>query len=175
MEGPAPKKCKSVESEKELCSFGVLLNEECHKYSSVTNYVNFLDLSGSEKEILQWRAGLSDRNIETLCDSHYQKYGERFFQKQKSASVCANIFDKHKKEKENKKKGKKAKGDRVIDLELAKKLKSKGKDCVPGKRLCKSCFSAAKSFTKETSEPDSSSSDSIASIEIVVERSIEKE
>ena len=169
MEGPAPKKCKSVESEKELCSFGVLLNEECHKYSSDTNYVNFLDLSGSEKEILQWRAGLSDRNIETLCDSHYQKYGERFFQKQKSASVCDNIFDKHKK------KGKKAKGDRVIDLELAKKLKSKGKDCVPGKRLCKSCFSEAKSLTKETSEPDSSSSDSIASIENVVERSIEKE
>ena len=168
MAGPS-KKRKTLESDTEFCSFGLSLNQECHKYYSEISYVDLAEISDDEQETLKWRAGIVDTKPATLCDYHHKKFGERFVSKQKSAKVCSNIFDKH----SGKKKGKKAKGDRVIDLQLAKKLKIVDIDSVPGALLCKSCFTEATKLTTEPSGPESS--DSIASVERTVERSIEKE
>eukprot|EP00795_Rhopilema_esculentum_P002703 gene2703-915_t len=115
------------------CTFGLLLEDECHKhsYSRQTGLKSLSELSDDSCEVYLWRAGLLDKvdcKFEgTICLHHEYVFRTKYEEKEKK---CCNLFKKHKK---------KAVGSLTLKLELAKQLKDKGISVVPGSKLCRNC------------------------------------
>ena len=124
------------------CDVGKLLEEQCHKldFSRTTGMYNIADLSADHCEELLWRAGLLPQreNITTLCKHHEQYFGDAFIKKQKK---CCDVWVKHKR---------KVAGDRLITLEMAKKLREMEVAVVPGHKFCRTC---EKHFDTVTASP----------------------
>ena len=125
------------------CDVGKLLKEQCHKldFSRTTGIYNIADLNADHCEELLWRAGLLPQreNITTLCKHHEQFFGDAFIKKQKK---CCDVWVKHKKRK--------VAGDRLITLEMARKLREREVAVVPGHKFCRTC---EKHFDTVTASP----------------------
>ena len=89
------KKCKADEAD--ICSFGKLLKEECHKYHFPKSMNNFLELKDEDQIILKWRANISMSDVNIVCDFHKNKFGKAFVSKHKAEIICYDLYEKHKK------------------------------------------------------------------------------
>ena len=107
---------KRKADEADICSFGKLLKEECHKYRFPKSMNNFLELKDEDQIILKWRANIFKSYVNTVCDFHKNKFGEAFVSKYKAANICCDVYEKHKKKGK-----KKTKGGHLVTLEMAKK------------------------------------------------------
>ena len=153
-------------AEADICSFGKLLKEECHKYHIPKSINNFLDLRDEDQIILKWRANLSKSDVNTVCNFHKNKFGEAFVSKYKTANICFDVYEKHKKGK------KKTKGGHLVTLEMAKKLKEVGRNCIPGVQVCRCCYTEILQ-EEDSTEPqyDSPSTSEVSQIQESINRS----
>ena len=105
---------KRKADEADICSFGKLLKEECHKYHFPKSMNNFLELKDEDQIILKWRANISKSDVKIVCDFHKNKFGEAFVSIYKSVNLCYDVYEKHKKKEK-----KKTKGGHLVTLEMA--------------------------------------------------------
>ena len=114
----------------EKCDFGIQLKTECHKldYCRTKEIVKLSDLKEDIRETLLWRAGLLNyEGLFAICHHHQQFFGNAF---ERRCLYCCDIFGTHKR---------RTKGKKMITLSMAKELKNKGHDVIPGKSLCRQC------------------------------------
>ena len=115
------------------CDFGRILKNECNltHFSRTIGIRNLAELE-EEGEIYLWRAGLLEErnNVLSICNHHEQVFGKVFERKEKHC--CGKLIT-------HKRKG--IKGEQVITLEMAKYLKKKYIDVIPGKLFCRQCKS----------------------------------
>ena len=117
----------------EKCDFGRILNQKCNLHHfSRTSGLQQLDqlLEEDQVEIYLWRAGRLDKrnDVSTICKHHEQFFGNAFERREK---YCCQVLTNHTR--------KTIKGKQIITLEMAKYLKSKNFDVIPGTKLCRQC------------------------------------
>lgn len=114
------------------CDFRTAENE-CNqeKYTRQVGIKSFNVLAAEKKEKIAWRTGRLDAldSNETKISLHHEQLYGRVFERRVS-DKCCDIFVKHKK---------KAKGERTVSLEMARKLKETGINVLPGWKICKTC------------------------------------
>ena len=112
------------------CYFGVQLDTQCHKleFCWTTGTVKLTDLEEDIQEILLWRAELLGHEGElTICFHHQQLFGNVF---ERRAKYCCGVLGSHQRRVQSKKQ---------ISLLMAKGLKAKGYNVIPGHSLCRQC------------------------------------
>ena len=116
----------------DMCDFGRILKKECNlkHFSRTCSLKNLDQLEEEEAEIYLWRAGLLEErnNVSTICNHHEQVFGKVFERKEKN---CCGVLMYYKR--------KGIKGELVITLEIAKQLKVKNINVIPGKLFCCQC------------------------------------
>ena len=117
------------------CSIGKIVKDDCNllTYTRKTGFLQLNSLHDDEREIILWRCGLLEKGIDvgkgTICMHHSFVYGKVF---ERHVSVkCCNAFNTHRR---------KVKGQRVITLAKAYKLKKIGYNVIPGWKICKNCY-----------------------------------
>ena len=119
----------------ENCTFWTT-RSDCHQKHFTRQAKAFSDPEPTEdQEKIAWRAGKTDginSDEATICLHHEQVYGRVF--ERRVGDKCFDLFNKHRK---------KVKGDRIISLELAKKLKQDGLNVLPGWKCCRVCLEDA--------------------------------
>jgi len=144
-------------------------NEQCHKNTWANNqeYKSLSELSKEEFDVLVWRSGLKQKILEKtatvetsdyVCLHHFFKFVKYYESKQ---TKCCDLFSLHSNlsQKRKRKLIKLPMGSHVINLDLAIKLSVQNYNAVPGKKLCRNCW------TKLTELSTSDSSVSISSDE----------
>ena len=133
------------------CDFGILCEKPCDKTDYVRNKgrKKLSDFDEKRQSILLWRAGLLENKIEnmTICFHHEQVFGNVF---ERKADKCCGVLKFHKR---------KAKPKLLIDLQMAKTLKSKGYHVLPGQKFCRQCVTEYQSIIKENDEKDKTDDD----------------
>ena len=112
------------------CYFGVQLDTQCHKlaFCRTTGTVKLTDLEEDIQEILLWRAGVLGHEGElTICFHHQQLFGNVF---ERRAKYCCGVLGSHQRRVQSKKQ---------ISLLMAKGLKARGYNVIPGHSLCRQC------------------------------------
>ena len=122
------------------CDFGKLLNTSCDKilYARQTGRKNIKELDDDLQCILLWRARLLEEkdNVFTICFNHEQLFGKVFeIKADKSCSILKSCRSN-------------SKAHRVINLEMAKIMKEKGFNVLPGQKLCRQCVTEYEKLTK---------------------------
>ena len=110
--------------------FGIQLDTQCHKleFCWTTGTVKLTDLEEDIQEILLWRAGLLGHEGDlTICFHHQQLFGYVF---ERRAKYCCGVIGSHQRRAQSKKQ---------ISLLMAKELKPKGYNVIPGHSLCRQC------------------------------------
>ena len=117
-------------SETDVCDFGKLLKTLCNKldFTRTVGIKKFAEFTLDEQDILLWRAGLVDENKEgmNICFHHEHLFGDVF--ERRFSNKCCGILISHQR---------KAKGERMITLEMARQLKDKNIQVIPGHALCR--------------------------------------
>lgn len=122
-----------VEMTLSKCNFGETMGDECHRLSHtrIQGMEKLSDYCADMQEIFLMRAGMTlqqDKTNITICIHHSKMLSGVF---ERRFNKCCNIFNIHKG---------KVKGGHNITLDLAKKLRQKGFNAIPGWQLCRNCF-----------------------------------
>jgi len=123
----------SCTSELANCSVGILMNEEvdCHtvsKHVSSKGLINITELSTEKLELIRWRTGLQEADLETICLHHENKFFTIF---ESSQWKCCDPFKLHKKAARS--------SLRPISMSSAMQFNQSGILVKPGEKLCTMC------------------------------------
>ena len=120
------------------CCLGENLGD-CNKTCGLKSLADFTE---EERKVLLWRGGkklcVIDADKLYICCHHLSKLG-RIFEKRFMRFTCCNLFKTHKRN---------VKGGHKISLELATKLLDHRYDCIPGWKLCRTCYDIAQKIEK---------------------------
>ena len=113
-----------------LCSIGIELDIYCHKIANLDSFSLKLskDLDQESQKLLQWRTGLCDDNLQTVCNHHEKMFLTCF---ESSQMKCCDPFQRHKTAVRM--------ALRPISTDLATKCRDTGISVKPGQKLCTAC------------------------------------
>ena len=116
------------------------------------------ELSREFHEALLWRAEFLERKheINIICKHHELPFGEAF---ERRNDKCCGVLKSHRR---------KVIGDRLVTLEMAPTLRTKGITVTPGKKFCRTCIAQYHTITagdetepQEEAEPEDAGEESI--------------
>ena len=77
----------------ESCSVGIMLNEECHKKTFISNS-QLCVLSNEEIELLSLRTNISQEDLATACTHHHKQFLKYF---SLNIKKCCDVLNMHEK------------------------------------------------------------------------------